>query len=82
MTPAIIFLSVVELSRWLLPVAWQTKHCVDSLGYFLGNLHFVNILQEDYQNGQRYACIVQNEVTRSVEQGAYTSISPQGRTSK
>ena len=48
----------------------------------LGNLHFANIIQEDYQNGQRYVYIVQNQVLRSIQQGAYAYVSPQGRTSK
>jgi len=45
-----------------------------------GNLHFANILPEDEKDKRTYACIVQNTVMRSIQQGEYAIINPQGQT--
>jgi hypothetical protein len=43
-----------------------------------GNLHFAHILSSDGKDGKTYACIVQNTVMRSIQQGEYAVIQPQG----
>ncbi len=43
-----------------------------------GNLHFTNIEAVDYQQGRTYACFVQNKVMRSIQQGEYARVIPQG----
>lgn len=45
----------------------------------IGNLNFVNIVPEDMKNGHTYACIAQNQVMRSVQQGEYNQIFPRGQ---
>ena len=46
-----------------------------------GNLHFAHVLHEDEKAGRTYACIVQNKVMRSIQQGEYATVNPQGRKS-
>lgn len=45
-----------------------------------GNLHFAHIIASDAKQGRTYACFVQNQVMRSIQQGEYAVIQPQGQT--
>jgi len=44
--------------------------------WFVGNLHFANVLAEDAKGGVSYVCIVQNTELRSLVQGDDQKIDP------
>ena len=73
--PADIFWATIADGEGLIPIDLDDRVTMDPEG----NLHFVNVISSDYQNGRKYACIVQNKVMRSIQQGAYAVVNPQGR---
>lgn len=63
----------------MITIGWFLLHNITSF-VFSGSLHFANVKASDYRNGNRYACVAQNEIVRELMQGAYARVIPRGRT--
>jgi len=44
-----------------------------------GNLQLANVISADYQSGNKYACVAENQAMRSMQQGEYVVITPTGQ---
>ena len=45
-----------------------------------GNLHFVNVVSDDYKGGATYTCVAENRVMRGFQQGEFNTVIPHGGT--
>ena len=71
-----ILWATMGIGEAFIPIQLNDRVTMDPIG----NLHFTNILSEDWQNGRTYACVVQNMAMRSIQHGEYATVTPQGQT--
>jgi len=71
-----VFWVLITNDNRFMPIDYSDRVTQDPIG----NLQFVNILPEDSKNGWTYACVAENKVMRSIQQGEYNKIVPQGVT--